>query len=1327
MENSYGINPHKKEQARAIVRKISKTKSEIWEKTEDLRGAVERLLNIWYEPTHILIELLQNADDEADPKAPNDCQFILKDAGLIFKHHGNPFQQEHVEAISSINKTTKKPGTHIGYLGIGFKSVFKLTDSPHILCYPFSFRFSSDDVIVPRWVEKTEIPDEVNSYLESGWTTFYLPFKESMRESKKVDVKETLLSLDPISLVFLKKTRTIRVETEGRTRVFVKSSPQSLTQKASPYVLEVSEEQDDKKQTHNFLVFEKRVPTAERAKNDEEAKKNRKAELDEVDIVVAFPLDDKTNFKVEKRPLFTFLPTAYDTGLRFVISSDFLLDSSRGEPLWHSEWNIWLLECIQELIQDAIEDFKTHPLLKEKFYKVLPRKSETDDAKKNTIYEHITKPTLSYCLSSPIIFTHDGWGKCEECILIDKEFQDLVTPDKLGYRYFVNPNVEGKDFLHSELNILEVNGEEERKLIVELIKDYPWLAAHDSAWFKRFYELLYERLFGVKAWKLETLKQKEFLNAVKQSPFLLTTSKELTKAAEAILPPASKEDFGKLSRLPYLDIIEPSILTEKTIAFFKELGIQEATDEAIILAVLTKCSKDEWLKWTDEVKQHTTTYVKDWISKREDVPEKVMHKLSDVIVPLKGGGWNRAVNCYFSGEDLKELIPDILIVDESLAKDKTWKDFFEKAGVCRFPKVMLFAEKHPPDKPPTSISADDWREYWRSLGRVRRYYSRDESISEIGVLHGFDRACYEKNDKGLRAFLLFLCTNWNYYCSGVLTSLYHWVTTYGNPHSTEVDSYFSFQLKEKEWVPTNEGIKKPSETFLPLKDIKKVFGSLVPYIMLPENLLDKAVDFAKTIGINIDTGKEKLLLALSRAKLFKVDDKLKKSLERVYGHLALFAEGEKFGELLQEYDEIELLCEDGGFRKAPALYWKDILEFGECFEASSSFVWEPKLSRPQLEDLFRAFGIRKLSESITLQKEPIDPKEIIAEDMNFEKVIKQRLKYIYSILLDSKVEKASSIIDLLSKLKIIRVPKLRCSVKWGDKPIMLERSAFYDVNESTLYLNKQGTYLDAVFELVRVFSIPTTYASHIKSVFEEHEEQKIAPFLNMFRIQIVDLPEGEKEEGLIMEKIHEMKEREEGLGKEPQLIDERRFESKESLESEARKVLTRGEQPLDLSEIYEPVEEMKIDRPIITPPKLVVGETKKPIAGLDLQPISVGNEEVLVTPGMPIPPEEKIKKFRGLLAKILSYMGADSNRVKIIIKEPTTEARSLPDYPDLIGFNATLIDRSPIFWIIIAGRELAALKYKDHYPHVKAMCQLIEKAIEHLADIYPEFFELKGA
>jgi len=64
---------------------------------------------------------------------------------------------------------------------------------------------------------------------------------------------------------------------------------------------------------------------------------------------------------------------------------------------------------------------------------------------------------------------------------------------------------------------------------------------------------------------------------------------------------------------------------------------------------------------------------------------------------------------------------------------------------------------------------------------------------------------------------------------------------------------------------------------------------------------------------------------------------------------------------------------------------------------------------------------------------------------------------------------------------------------------------------------------------------------------------------------------------------------------------------------------------------------------------------------------------------------------------------------------------ALGEYLGQIGFNATLIERSPIFWMVIAARELAGLLYKEHYPHVKAMDQLIERGLEHLHQIDPDF------
>ena len=77
-----------------------------------------------------------------------------------------------------------------------------------------------------------------------------------------------------------------------------------------------------------------------------------------------------------------------------------------------------------------------------------------------------------------------------------------------------------------------------------------------------------------------------------------------------------------------------------------------------------------------------------------------------------------------------------------------------------------------------------------------------------------------------------------------------------------------------------------------------------------------------------------------------------------------------------------------------------------------------------------------------------------------------------------------------------------------------------------------------------------------------------------------------------------------------------------------------------------------------------------------------------------------------------------------MVTDVKTEARELlPNYRNQIGFNVNLSDRSPIFWLIIVAREFAALKYKRHFPHVKAMTLYIEKALLNLRKIDPDFFK----
>ena len=89
------------------------------------QSAVEK----YADPVHFIFELIQNAEDQGAKLA----RFTLRDDVIIFEHDGSPFSRDDVERITGWGQSDKpNQANKIGRFGIGFKSVFVVTDSPEI-------------------------------------------------------------------------------------------------------------------------------------------------------------------------------------------------------------------------------------------------------------------------------------------------------------------------------------------------------------------------------------------------------------------------------------------------------------------------------------------------------------------------------------------------------------------------------------------------------------------------------------------------------------------------------------------------------------------------------------------------------------------------------------------------------------------------------------------------------------------------------------------------------------------------------------------------------------------------------------------------------------------------------------------------------------------------------------------------------------------------------------------------------------------------------------------------------------------------------------------
>ncbi|RYE92101.1 MAG: ATP-binding protein, partial [Myxococcales bacterium] len=86
---------------------------------------------------HFLFELLQNADDAG----ASEVALTIEPGELRLRHDGAPFDPLDVLGVLSIGLSTKGAGS-IGLFGVGFRSVYAVTERPQIHSGPFRFEIS---------------------------------------------------------------------------------------------------------------------------------------------------------------------------------------------------------------------------------------------------------------------------------------------------------------------------------------------------------------------------------------------------------------------------------------------------------------------------------------------------------------------------------------------------------------------------------------------------------------------------------------------------------------------------------------------------------------------------------------------------------------------------------------------------------------------------------------------------------------------------------------------------------------------------------------------------------------------------------------------------------------------------------------------------------------------------------------------------------------------------------------------------------------------------------------------------------------------------------
>ena len=331
------------------------------------------LANLYSDRTHFVYELLQNAEDAE----ATEIVFRLFKDRLEVRHDGRPFDEADVRGICGLVRGTKVGDlTQIGKFGIGFKSVFAYTNTPHV--YSVDEAFCIRNYVHPCAVSPIRVAERE--------TLFVFPFdhREITADVAFEQIAIRLQDLGLRTLLFLSHIVQISWWIEGRASGdYIRETGGIAEGTRRVYILS---KVGDREEEEEWLVFRRVLDLVELATEVDlqiDSAPDRRV-LDHVELAteIAFQIDSAP--EGERRPiipatnskLVAFFSTNLETHLKFLVQGPYRTTPSRGEIPSDDQWNKKLILETAILIADSISQVRDMGLLTVGFLNILPISSE---------------------------------------------------------------------------------------------------------------------------------------------------------------------------------------------------------------------------------------------------------------------------------------------------------------------------------------------------------------------------------------------------------------------------------------------------------------------------------------------------------------------------------------------------------------------------------------------------------------------------------------------------------------------------------------------------------------------------------------------------------------------------------------------------------------------------------------------------------------------------------------------------------------------------------------------------------------------------------------
>ncbi|HOY84952.1 MAG TPA: hypothetical protein PLQ80_06620 [Candidatus Syntrophosphaera sp.] len=293
--------------------------------------------------THFIYELLQNAEDV---KATS-VKFLLHPDRLEFEHNGRLFNEADVRGICGVGEGTKTEDlTLIGKFGIGFKSVYAITNNPEVHSGKDHFR-------IEHYVRPYDCEEKTPA--KGHDTLFIFPFdREDVDASMAFDeLQESLKNMPTHTILFLRHIKKINIKINGDDCLTLsKHIAANHSDGTSEVVLTNGKFHKD-----NYLLFSKPVPFS-------------KADLS---VEISYQLSKEgTPIRPWNTSLVVFFPTEKPTNLGFLIQGPYRTTPARDNIPAKDDFNKQLIELTAELMVESLVWLRDNSYLNENTYDLLP-------------------------------------------------------------------------------------------------------------------------------------------------------------------------------------------------------------------------------------------------------------------------------------------------------------------------------------------------------------------------------------------------------------------------------------------------------------------------------------------------------------------------------------------------------------------------------------------------------------------------------------------------------------------------------------------------------------------------------------------------------------------------------------------------------------------------------------------------------------------------------------------------------------------------------------------------------------------------------------------